>query len=136
VSWGCYTIWDDETGRFIYAGMAGKSLTPQKFQAALANPRKVCGLKDRLGAHRTGNCSGDQFSIYILYRFVMPSYTPADIAEVEAGRRRPDDDVNAYIQTHLSYRWVETNSEAEAHALEKVLRTQGLNGEPPYLNPL
>jgi hypothetical protein len=135
VAAGCYTIWD-ESGRFIYAGMAGRSLTSERIEAARDDSRgHVTGLRDRLGAHRNGRRSGDQFSVYVFDRFVLPSLSRAAIAEAAAGKRRMDDEVREYIHAHLSYRWAETRTGADAYALETLLVTQGITNWLPYLNP-
>jgi hypothetical protein len=135
VAAGCYTVWD-ESGRFVYAGMAGRSLTADRIQAARADPTaRTTGLRDRLAAHRSGRRSGDQFSVYVFDRFVMMTLSTDDLAAAAAGLRRLDDDVQSYICEHLSYRWCETESGAEAYALEASLVTQGLAGELPLLNP-
>jgi hypothetical protein len=134
VAAGCYTIWDD-AGRYVYAGMAGRTLTAERIRAARDDPRaRVSGLRDRLGAHRSGRRSGDQFSVYVFDRFLLPTLSPEDIGAAVAGTRRLDDDVRYFIQIHLSYRWVETESGADARSLEASLVT-GLGGSLPYLNP-
>ena len=62
---GCYTIWDRDR-RYLYAGMAGRSLTVESIAfARTAGRTKPSGLLDRLNAHRNGRRSGDQFCVYI-----------------------------------------------------------------------
>jgi hypothetical protein len=135
VAAGCYTIWDDG-GQFIYAGMAGRALTAEKIRSARDDPRaRVSGLRDRLGAHRAGRRSGDQFSVYVFDRFILGGLSAEAVAAAVAGKRRLDDDVREFIQSHLSYRWVETESGPDAFELEKSLVTAGLGGSLPYLNP-
>ena len=135
VAAGCYTIWDDG-GQFIYAGMAGRTLTAEKIRTARDDPRaRVSGLRDRLRAHRTGRRSGDQFSVYVFDRFILGGLSADAVSAAVAGRRRLDDDVREFIQSRLSYRWVETEGGAEAFALEATLVTEGLGGSLPYLNP-
>jgi hypothetical protein len=135
VAAGCYTVWD-ESGRFVYAGMAGRSLTADRIYAARDDPTaRTTGLRDRLGAHRNGRRSGDQFSVYVFDRFVLTKLSTDDIGAAAAGRRRLDEDVQSYIRDHLSYRWCETEGGADAYALEMSLVTQGLAGELPLLNP-
>ena len=85
VSAGCYTIWDPE-GRFIYAGMAGRSLTSEAVQTAVLDPRsQVTGLRDRLANHRAGRRSGDQFCVYVFDRFVLLTLSGDDIDAAAAG---------------------------------------------------
>jgi hypothetical protein len=132
---GCYTIWN-EKGEFVYAGMAGRTLTAETINAAQADPRaRITGLRDRLATHRGGRRSGDQFSVYVFDRFVLGLLSAEAISEAVAGTRRLDEDVRRFIHSHLSYRWVEMPSGADAYALEAVLVTQGIAGSLPYLNP-
>jgi hypothetical protein len=92
VAAGCYTIWDD-TGRYVYAGMAGRTLTAERIRAGRDDPRaRVSGLSDRLGAHRNGRRSADQFSVYVFDHFVLPTLSAEDIGAAVAGTRRLDDD--------------------------------------------
>jgi hypothetical protein len=135
VAAGCYTIWD-ESGKFIYAGMAGRTLTAERIEAARGDPHsKVTGLRDRLAAHRSGRRSGDQFSVYVFDRFVLAALSRDEITAAAAGTRRLDDDVREFIHAHLSYRWAETHCGVDAFALETVLVTEGINGALPHLNP-
>jgi hypothetical protein len=132
---GCYTIWD-KAGRFIYAGMAGRSLTMQRIERARSEPgARTTGLRDRLNAHRNGRRSGDQFSIYVFDRFVLRALSSDEIAAAAAGTRRLDEDVRAFIQSHLSYRWAETTSGSDAYKLESLLVTKGIGDSLPHLNP-
>jgi hypothetical protein len=68
-------------------------------------------------------------------RFVLGGLSAEAVSAAVAGKRRLDDDVREFIQSHLSYRWVETESGADAFELEKSLVTAGLGGSLPYLNP-
>lgn len=131
---GCYTIWHTD-GSLVYAGMAGRGLTAEAISLARAAPRpRPAGLLSRLGSHRSGRRSGDQFCIYVFDFFVLPTLGPADVAEVVGRRRRLDDDVRAFIGQHLSYRWAETADASEAFELEREL-VGGALGEEPFLNP-
>jgi hypothetical protein len=135
VAAGCYTIWD-EKGRFIYAGMAGRTLSAERIRSARSDPQaRVSGLRDRLGAHRNGRRSGDQFSVYVFDRFVLRTLSTEAISAAVNGDRRLDDDVREFIQSHFSYRWVETGNGAEAYALKAMLVTEWFDGFLRYLNP-
>jgi hypothetical protein len=68
-------------------------------------------------------------------RFILGGLSTDAISAAVAGTRRLDEDVREFIQAHLSYRWVETGSGAEAFALETTLVTEGLGGSLPFLNP-
>ena len=125
VAAGCYTIWDDE-GRFLYAGMAGRSLSAERITASRNDSvARVSGLRDRLGSHRNGRRSGDQFAVYVFDRFILGSLSAEAIAAAVAGTRRLDDDVREFIQSHLSYRWVETESGEDATRWKERLSPQG-----------
>ena len=135
VAAGCYTIWDDDA-RFVYAGMAGRSLTAEGIEAAGSrSPARVTGLRDRLGSHRSGRRSGDQFCVYVFDRLVLPSLTNEQISAAAAGRLRLDDEVRRFVREHLAYRWVATADGRAAFRLEAALVTEGINGELPLLNP-
>src|SRR5262245_28262154 len=79
VAAGVYTIWDGP--QFVYAGMAGRSLTREAI-AAGQQATKVTGLRQRLASHAGGRRSGDQFCVYVSDRFVLPTLSSAEIAEV------------------------------------------------------
>lgn len=71
VAAGCYTVWDD-AGRFVYAGMAGRTLTVEAIEVSgKTQLARVTGIRDRLAAHRNGRRSGDQFAVYVFDRFVL-----------------------------------------------------------------
>ena len=135
VAAGCYTIWDGD-GRYLYAGMAGRSLTVESIaMARTAGRTKPSGLLDRLNAHRNGRRSGDQFCVYIFDFFVLPRLTADDIAAVVARTRKLDADIGQYIRDNLCYRWYETDDGATARALERSLVTDGIRGTLPFINP-
>jgi hypothetical protein len=135
VAAGCYAIWD-RGGRFVYAGMAGRTLTADRISGLRNDPKaRVTGLRDRLNAHRNGRRSGDQFCVYVFDRFVLPTLSPDAVVAAGAGTRHLDEDTKEYVRAELSYRWVETRDGAEAYRLEAELVTRGLDGSLPYLNP-
>jgi hypothetical protein len=65
----------------------------------------------------------------------LPTVSPDDISQTAAASGRLDDDVRCFIHHRMSYRWVETESGAEAFAPDSILVVEGLNGSLPYLNP-
>jgi hypothetical protein len=135
VAAGCYTIWDLDD-RFLYAGMAGRAMTVASIAASRsALSTRMSGLRSRLSAHQNGRRSGDQFCVYVFDYFVLPRLSPADIAQVLQRTRRLDDDVRAFVQTNLSYRWYETADAATAFALERSLVNEGIRGRLPFINP-
>jgi hypothetical protein len=135
VAAGCYTIWDSD-GAYLYAGMAGRKMTVASIAAARTNPlAKPSGLLSRLRSHQNGRRSGDQFCVYVFDLFVLPGLTSADVADVVRRLRRLDDDVRAFVQGQLSYRWCETADATSAFELERSLVTDGMGGVLPFINP-
>jgi hypothetical protein len=66
---------------------------------------------------------------------VLPRLTSEDIAAVVARTRKLDADIGQYIRDNLCYRWYETDDGASARALERAFVTDGIDGEPPFINP-
>jgi hypothetical protein len=81
---GVYTIWHKD-GRFIYVGMSGRGIT-----AATIPRNSPHGLYTRMHSHWTGRRSGDQFSVYVADRFVLPTLNPDDIASIVRGGHERD----------------------------------------------
>jgi hypothetical protein len=129
---GVYTIWDGP--QFVYAGMAGRSLT-REIIAGGQQATKITGLRQRLASHARGRRSGDQFCVYICDRFILPTLSSSEIADVAAGRLSLDARVRQYINEHLSYRWVKTADGADAYTLEAQIRRGALPVGLPILNP-
>jgi hypothetical protein len=119
-----YTIWDRE-GRFIYAGMSGRSAV----QSARAN-----GPYGRLNSHASGRRSGDQFCIYVCDRLVLPKLHNR-IAEVASGTLSLDAETRAFIRAELGFRVAPAASPQEAFAWEKALCTGSSEAGAPSLNP-
>lgn len=134
VAAGVYTVWDGE--QFLYAGMAGRSLTHDVVaNARQANTVKVQGLRQRLGSHASGRRSGDQFCVYVCDRLVLATLSATEIAQVAAGELSLDARVKRYIHERLSYRWVETPDGASAYSLEAQICRGVLAAGLPLLNP-
>jgi hypothetical protein len=83
VTAGVYTIWDAD--RFIYVGMAGRALRPEDLDSP-DEPRKAKGLRDRRNSHASGRRSGDQFCVYVCDRFVVPTLTVDQQAQIANGQ--------------------------------------------------
>jgi len=130
---GVYTIWDCQ--RFIYVGMAGRSLSSEGLLAA-RNAGKLTGLYSRLASHASGRRSGDQFCVYLGDRFVLPSLTAEAIEAISEGRLSFDSRIREFVRERLTYRFVESESGHEAHALEREVRSGALQAGKPFLNPL
>ena len=116
---GVYTVWWGE--RFVYVGMGGRS-------------EGGAGLRGRLLKHVSGRRSGNQFCIYVCDRFVLPTLSPEQIAQVGEGTLRLDRLVQAFIHEHLAYRFVLADDSAGARSLERLVQVQGLSGRRPLLN--
>ena len=120
----------------IYVGMAGRSLAAGAHELPeaqlMGRPR---GLRDRLNSHASGRRSGDQFCVYICDRLVLPTLTQDEIQEVARGALSLDARTRIFIRDQLSYRFVVTDDKAEARELERLVRTEGLSGQAPLLNP-
>ena len=118
---GVYTIWHENL--FVYVGMSWKESSR--------------GLWGRMDSHASGRRSGDQFCVYVSDRFILPTLSADDLKDIAQGERRLDLLVREYIQTHFSYRYVLTETGAEARSIENQIRTEGLPGVgKPFLNPI
>ena len=93
------------------------------------------GLRDRLDSHRSGRRSGDQFAVYVCDRLVLPTLSPEEVQRIAAGELSLDALTRTYIHTHLSYRFVTTDSYAEALAVEMALAKGTSSVGIPLLNP-
>lgn len=134
ISAGVYTIWQDN--RFLYVGMAGRSLTAEEITQRRAGPNpKPTGLYDRLRSHRSGRRSGDQFCVYVADRLVLPRLKPDEMAAIANGELAMDHLVREYIQERLGYRFVETRDGQEARELERQAKGGALSVGVPVLNP-
>lgn len=89
-----------------------------------------------MDSHASGRRSGDQFCVYVSDRFILPTLSADDIKDIAQGERRLDLLIREYIQSNLSYRYVLTETGAEARSIENQIRTEGLPGVgKPFLNP-
>jgi hypothetical protein len=140
---GVYTIFERE--RFIYVGMAGKKIkkTPETTDldaptdvAAPDEPRKPNGgLRGRLGSHWGGRRSGDQFSVYVCDRFILPDLSLEDLKAVGEDRLSLDERTREYIRNRFGYRYVETGDGDTALAIELEVQGGALSIGKPFLNP-
>lgn len=133
VAAGVYTIWDGD--QFIYVGMAGRGLTAENIDSP-DEPVKARGLKTRLDSHASGRRSGDQFCVYICDRFVVPTLSPDQQAQVGEGTLLLDKLTRQYIHDRLTYRFTPTSDGAAALALEREIQRGMLPPGKPFLNPL
>ena len=128
---GVYSIWDQ--ARLLYVGMSGRGADEARVQQAQSVGRPW-GLATRLASHASGRRSGDQFCVYVADFLVLPELAPEEIAEIVRRELSFDDCVKRYIRSRTCFRFVETQSGAEAMRLEAVARAGGL-GQLPILNP-
>ena len=110
-------------------GIAGRSLNLSITHA------KMKGLKDRLDSHWRGRRSGDQFSVYVFDRFIVPVLTEEQRKQFANGDLQGSPLTREFIRTHLSYRFVVTASYEEARAVEVVFAKGQTPAGFPVLNP-
>lgn len=129
---GVYTIWNGST--LIYVGMSGRGLSATDLTVAREQGR-IKGLATRLHSHAAGRRSGDQFCVYVCDRLVLKELTAVQIEQVGEAELSLDLLTRNYIHEHLSYRFVEVSDGQEAARIESVIRSGGLAGCKPMLNP-
>jgi hypothetical protein len=122
-----YTIWNRE-GSFIYVGMSGRSFTGGTEGNGKAGPL------GRLSSHANGRRSGNQFCIYVCDRLVLPTLHNR-ISEIADGTLSLDQATRNYIRANLGFRWIATESGAEARQLERWLQQGRTECGTPLLNP-
>lgn len=134
VAAGVYTVWNHD--KLIYVGMSGQGGGASKEAVKRARERgKTWGLRTRLASHASGRRSGDQFCVYIADRLVLGTLTADEIHEIGTNTLSLDQAVKRYIHEHLSFRFIETDSGAEALSIEEEIK-KGCLGQKPFLNPL
>ncbi|MBE1586766.1 hypothetical protein ACFPOI_51370 [Nonomuraea angiospora] len=131
---GVYTVWRED--ELLYAGMSGRAMKQEQLVATPGQARAAVGLWTRLKAHASGRRSGDQFSVYVCDRFVVPVLTPHQQAEIGHGHLSLDQLTRDYIHEHLGYRFLICRDGAEASEIERAVRAGSLEAGLPYLNPL
>lgn len=122
---GVYTVWDDR-GRFVYVGMAGRGADAETIRRWKADGDRARGLRDRLNSHASGRRSGDQFCVYVADRLVLPQLTAAQIEQIAIGNLSLDTLIRDHIREHLSFRFLETATGAEAREIERRVQQGGL----------
>jgi hypothetical protein len=126
---GVYTIWDKDE-QFIYVGMSGRGIV-----ASTVRRNTPQGIYTRLGSHASGRRSGDQFSVYVADRLVLPQLTRDDIEAIGLGRHQRDAFVRRHIHENLRYRFVTLPDGATACAIESELKNGKWEHGRPLLNP-
>lgn len=133
---GLYSVWEDE--RFIYVGMAGRTqgVDPEIVptgDAPVAKPKNP--LFSRLDAHARGARSGDQFSIYVCDRFVVPSLDPHQQRLIAEGSLKLDQMTKDYVRSHYTFRYITDLGGYKALHLEQLVQRGTLDAGKPFLNP-
>jgi len=100
-----------------------------------AAPKKY-GLVTRLNSHASGRLSGDQFSVYVANRFVIPSLKAEELPLFASGSLTLDSRTRTFIRDHLEYAYALVETSAAAYDLERAARRGDVFGPQPYLNPL
>lgn len=131
---GVYTIWNND--ELIYVGMSGQGGGASREALNRARKRgRTWGLRTRLASHASGRRSGDQFCVYIADRLVLGTLSADEINKISANILSLDQLVKRYIHERLTFRFIETDSGAEALAIEEEVK-KGCLGQKPFLNPL
>jgi hypothetical protein len=115
--------------------MSGRGLAAEDIDAP-DELVKAKGLWTRLDSHASGRRSGDQFCVYICYRFVVPSLSDEQQAQIGDGVLSLDVLTRQYIREHFEYRYVTLPNGKDAFALEREVQRGGLTVGKPFLNPL
>jgi hypothetical protein len=114
----------------IYCGMSGRSI-----ETAVEAAKSKYGLITRLATRARGRLSGDQFSVYLANRIVIPSLNRADLVRFASGELTLDSKVKAYVQERLVYQYAIVEGSKAAFELELRCRSGEVFGAKPYLNP-
>ena len=133
VAIGVYTVWD--ATRFMYVGMGGRTLDPNKVVKAQNSRTKPRGLYKRLRQHGSGRRGGDQFCIYVCDRCVLRELTGEQIELISENRLSLDRITKDYIHKHFQYRFAEVGSPETASTLENRIKRGALASGEPFLNP-
>jgi hypothetical protein len=120
-----YTVWN-RVGHFIYVGMAGRGET---------STARGFGPFGRLNSHASGRRSGDQFSVYVCDRLVLPTARDR-IDDIVAGSFSLDQATRDYVRNELGFRMVQVADGREALQVERLVQRSPLAAERPLLNPL
>jgi len=89
-----------------------------------------------LQSHRNGRRGGDQFCLYVFDRFVLPNLSPEQISAAASGVGIMDQLTQEFIQSQLTYRFVEVIDGLTALRIERLIRSGRFNAGKPLLNPM
>lgn len=74
--------------------------------------------------------------MYVCDRFVVPSLSDEEQAQIGDGVLSLDVLTRQYIRGHFEYRYVTLGNGKDAYALERELQRGALTVGKPFLNPL
>ena len=128
VTAGVYVIWYGE--QLIYAGMSGREI-----EKAIKDGKKKYGIITRLASHANGRLSGDQFSVYVANRIVIPELKHSQQKKFKDGEVTIDQMTKKFIRTNLEYQYLLVDKSQDAYDLEMHCRRGAVFGSKPLLNP-
>ena len=128
VAAGVYVIWYGE--QLIYAGMSGLEI-----EKAIKDGKKKYGIITRLASHANGRLSGDQFSVYVANRIVIPELKQSQQKKFKDGEVTIDQMTKKFIRTNLEYQYLLVDKSQDAYDLEMYCRRGAVFGSKPLLNP-
>ena len=128
VAAGVYVIWYGE--QLIYAGMSGGDI-----EKAIKDGKKKYGIITRLASHANGRLSGDQFSVYVANRIVIPELKQSQQKKFKDGEITIDQMTKKFIRTSLEYQYLLVDKSQDAYDLEMHCRRGVVFGSKPLLNP-
>jgi len=134
VAAGIYAIWKET--EFVYVGIAGHGWSETKIAKMREEGERNKGLRQRLQSHRNGRRGGDQFCLYVFDRFVLPNLSPEQISAAASGVGIMDQLTQEFIQSQLTYRFVEVIDGLTALRIERLIRSGRFNAGKPLLNPM
>jgi hypothetical protein len=124
---GVYAIWRGL--ECLYVAIAGPGLD------LTIDHKHMSGIRDRLGSHRYGRRSGDQFGVYLCDKLVLPLLTSEPIKEIAEGELSMDAMTRVHIHQYLSYRFALVSNFAEAIAIETTFAGGSTTIWKPLFNP-
>ena len=128
VAAGVYVIWYGE--QLIYVGMSGRDI-----EKAIKDGKKKYGIITRLASHANGRLSGDQFSVYVANRIVIPELKQSQQKKFKDGEITIDQMTKKFIRTSLEYQYLLVDKSQDAYDLEMHCRRGVVFGSKPLLNP-
>ena len=128
VAAGVFVIWYGE--QLIYVGMSGREI-----EKAIKDGKKKYGIITRLASHANGRLSGDQFSVYVANRIVIPELKQSQQKKFKDGEITIDQMTKKFIRTSLEYQYLLVDKSQDAYDLEMHCRRGVVFGSKPLLNP-